>query len=67
MGHLEVGCKPLGTGQQADRLLLGEVVQGAIQGAVGEEGGEGGLALGAPCLLLDHLPAQDACGCRPNT
>ena len=56
--------EPMRPFQQANALSARIVVQLAVQGAESEHAGEGQLALGAPGLLLEDGPVQQAAGCR---
>ncbi len=67
MTCLELLLNPGGSFQQTHTLLYREVAHCAIQGAVGEQTGEGLLALRTAAIVAQISPLQNAFGCIPRT
>ncbi len=67
MTCLELLLNPGGSFQQTNTLLYREVTHCAIQGAVGEQTGEGLLALGTAAIVAQISPLENAFGCIPRT
>ncbi len=67
MTCLQLLLNPGGSFQQTNTLLYREVTHCAIQGAVGEQTGEGLLALGAAAIVAQISPLENAFGCIPRT
>ena len=64
---LEVVLEPGRPLEHAHTLLAGVIVHLPVQGAEGQQAGEGDLALRADGLFLVHRPVQQAAGCRGST